>query len=210
MGVDLETTSRTTSGPDPDSGPLTFSSSGPGAILAGMATSTTPTFIGRADELARLLSVLERAEEGHPTTALVAGDAGVGKTRLLTELAARAGQRGFRVLLGGCMEVGDLGLPYVPFVDAFRDLGTRPGEAELAAPLVGALPGLGRLLPWMGEDTAPPPASRDGFEQVQLLDGVVSLLVRLSELAPLLLVIEDLHWADRSTRNLLSYLVRTL
>jgi DNA-binding CsgD family transcriptional regulator/tetratricopeptide (TPR) repeat protein len=210
MGVDLETTSRTTSGPGPDAGPLTFASSRPRAILAEMATATTPTFIGRADEFARLLTVLERAEEEHPTTALVAGDAGVGKTRLLTELAARAEQRGFRVLLGGCMEVGDLGLPYVPFVDAFRDLGTRPGEAELAAPLVGALPGLGRLLPWMGEDTAPPPASRDGFEQVQLLDGVVSLLVRLSEPAPLLLVIEDLHWADRSTRDLLSYLVRTL
>ncbi len=215
MGVELEattteTTTRTTSGPDPDAGPLTFSSSVAGAILAGMATATTPVFIGRTNELGRLLTAIERAESGRPTVALVAGDAGVGKTRLLAELAGRAEQRGFRVLVGGCMEVGDLGLPYVPFVDAFRDLGTRPGDAELAAPLVSALPGLGRLLPWVRDEPVPPPVSRDGFEQVQLLDGVVSLLVRLSELAPLLVVIEDLHWADRSTRDLLAYLVRTL
>ncbi|HZD69965.1 MAG TPA: AAA family ATPase, partial [Actinomycetes bacterium] len=205
-----ESTGGTTSGPGMDAGPLVFPSSGAGAILAGMATATTPVFIGRTAELGRLLTVLERAEGGQPTAALVAGDAGVGKTRLLAELAGRAERRGVRVLVGGCMEVGDLGLPYVPFVDAFRDLGARPGEAELAAPLVAGLPGLGRLLPWAGEEPLPPAASRDGFEQVQLLDGVVSLLVRLSELAPLLLVIEDLHWADRATRDLLAFLVRTL
>jgi DNA-binding CsgD family transcriptional regulator len=214
MGVDLELTTEPaglTSGPDPDAGPLTFSLSAAGAILAGMATATTPVFVGRAIELGRLLALLERAEGGQPGVALVVGEAGVGKTRLLAELAGRAERRGARVLVGGCMEVGDLGLPYVPFVDAFRDLGSRPGEAELAAPLVAAVPGLGKLLPNAGEDLASvPPGSGDGFEKVQLLDGVLSLLRRLSELAPLLLVIEDLHWADSSTRDLLAFLVRTL
>ncbi|HZD00317.1 MAG TPA: AAA family ATPase, partial [Actinomycetes bacterium] len=177
-----------------------------------MATTTSPVFVGRATELDRLMAALERAESGRPAVALVAGDAGVGKTRLLTELAARAEQGGARVLVGGCMEVGDVGLPYVPFIDAFRDLGSRPGEVELAAPLVAALPGLGHLLPKSAEEPGPPTsaASRDGFERVQLLDGVLSLLVRLSELAPLLLVIEDLHWADRATRDLFAFLVRTL
>ncbi len=108
------------------------------------------------------------------------------------------------------MEVGDVGLPYVPFVDAFRDLGTRPEEAEVAAPLAAAVPSLGRLLPELATDQGPAPPPGDGFERVQLFDGVLSLLVRLSELAPLLLVIEDLHWADRSTRDLLAFLVRTL
>jgi DNA-binding CsgD family transcriptional regulator/tetratricopeptide (TPR) repeat protein len=173
-------------------------------------TSTTAgSFVGRAEELDRLVALLGRADRGRPAVGLIAGDAGVGKTRLLDELAARAERRGVRVLVGGCMEVGDVGLPYVPFVDAFRDLGTRPGEAEVAAPLAAAVPSLGRLLP--EPVTGPgPAASGDGFERVQLFDGVLSLLVRLSELAPLLLVIEDLHWADTSTRDLLAFLVRTL
>ncbi|HET9290884.1 MAG TPA: AAA family ATPase [Actinomycetes bacterium] len=174
-----------------------------------MTSTTAGSFVGRAEELDRLVALLGRAERGRPAVGLIAGDAGVGKTRLLDELAARAEGRGARVLVGGCMEVGDVGLPYVPFVDAFRDLGTRPGEAEVAAPLAAAVPSLGRLLPEpvTGQGPAPP---GDGFEWVQLFDGVLSLLVRLSELAPLLLVIEDLHWADRSTRDLLAFLIRTL
>jgi predicted ATPase len=175
-----------------------------------VTSATASSFVGRAEELERLLGLLDRAERGRPAVGLIAGDAGVGKTRLLAELAARAEGRGVRVLVGGCMEVGDVGLPYVPFVDAFRDLGTGPGETEVAAPLAAALPSLGRLLPEVatGQGAAPPPG--DGFERVQLFDGVLSLLVRLSELAPLLLVIEDLHWADRSTRDLLAFLIRTL
>jgi DNA-binding CsgD family transcriptional regulator len=169
-----------------------------------------PTFVGRAEELERLLALVDRAAGGRPSAGLVAGDAGVGKTRLLVELADRAAKRDARVLVGGCMEVGDVGLPYVPFVDAFRDLGTRPGEAEVAAPLVAAVPSLGRLLPELGDDRSAAPALGDGFERVQLFDGVLTLLGRLGELAPLLLVIEDLHWADRSTRDLLAFLVRTL
>jgi len=171
---------------------------------------TNPMFVGRAAELDRLLGLLDRAEGDRPAVGLVAGDAGVGKTRLLAELAGRAEKRGARVLVGGCMEVGDVGLPYVPFVDAFRDLGVRPGEAELAVPMVAAIPSLGRLLPELGGERTPSSPPGDGFERVQLFDGVLTLLTRLSELAPLLLIIEDLHWADSSTRDLLAFLVRTL
>src|SRR6266545_7450741 len=167
-------------------------------------------FVGRAAELDRLLGLLDRAEGDRPAVGLVAGDAGVGKTRLLAELAGRADKRGARVLVGGCMEVGDVGLPYVPFVDAFRDLGVRPGEAELAVPMVAAMPSLGRLLPELGGERTPSSPPGDGFERVQLFDGVLTLLTRLSELAPLLLIIEDLHWADSATRDLLAFLVRTL
>ena len=78
----------------------------------------------------------------------------------------------------------------------------------MAAPLAAAVPSLGRLLPEPVTGQGPAPLG-DGFERVQLFDGVLSLLVRLSELGPLLLVIEDLHWADRSTRDLLAFLVRT-
>jgi DNA-binding CsgD family transcriptional regulator/tetratricopeptide (TPR) repeat protein len=134
----------------------------------------------------------------------------VGKTRLLGEFSERAEQRGVRVLVGGCMETGDVGLPYVPFVDAFRDVGARPDEAELAAAVVGAVPHLDRLLPSIREEGRMAQPSNDAFEQVELFGGIHSLLVRLSELAPVLLVIEDIHWADRSTRHLLSFLIRTL
>jgi DNA-binding CsgD family transcriptional regulator len=175
-----------------------------------VTSATNPTFVGRTAELDRLLALLDRAASGRPAAGLVAGDAGVGKTRLLVEFADRAAKRDVRVLVGGCMEVGDVGLPYVPFVDAFRDLGTRPGEAGVAAPLVAAVPSLGRLLPELGDERGAAPAPGDGFERVQLFDGVLSLLGRLSELAPLLLVVEDLHWADRSTRDLIAFLVRTL
>jgi DNA-binding CsgD family transcriptional regulator/tetratricopeptide (TPR) repeat protein len=207
MGVDL----RLGGGPGTGTGPPSFSSVTAGAILAGMEQATGLPFVGRVPELGRLTAVLDRAERGRPAVALVAGDAGVGKTRLLAQLAGSARERGVRVLVGGCMEVGDVGLPYVPFVDAFRDLGARPGEAELSGPLLATAPSLGHLLPGATRpehDPAAPPG--DGFERVQLFDGVLSLLVRLSELAPVLLVVEDLHWADRSTRDLLAFLVRTL
>ena len=195
-------------GPDPP-GPLSFSAY-PDGILAGITIASSSGFIGRIDELGRLSDLLKRAEQGGRAVGLVAGDAGVGKTRLLTEFTDLAEQRGMRVLVGGCMETGDVGLPYVPFVDAFRDLGAQPDEAELASSLVGTVPNLGRLLPPLDAGRSPSPYPNDEFEQVELFGGVLSLLMRLSELAPLALVIEDLHWADRSTRDLFSFLVRTL
>jgi DNA-binding CsgD family transcriptional regulator/tetratricopeptide (TPR) repeat protein len=181
-----------------------------GAILADIAIATSSAFIGRAEELGRLSELLERAEQGLRAVALVAGDAGVGKTRLIDEVADRARSRGMRVLVGGCMETGDVGLPYVPFVDAFRDVGTRPDEAEVVTSLLRVVPNLRRLLPILGNERGTAPLPNDELEQVELFGGIHSLLVRLSELAPLLLVVEDLHWGDRATRDLLAFLIRTL
>ena len=78
-----------------------------------MTSATTTSFVGRTEELERLLALLGRAERGRPAVGLIAGDAGVGKTRLLDELAARAGGAGVRVLVGGCMEVGEIGRAHV-------------------------------------------------------------------------------------------------
>jgi DNA-binding CsgD family transcriptional regulator/tetratricopeptide (TPR) repeat protein len=129
----------------------------------------------------------------------------VGKTRLVAELAARCATDGTRVLGGGCVPVGGDGLPYVPIVEALRPL---PGELgvdtvrELAGP---SWRELARLLPTLGE---PDGTGRPG--QVRLFELLLGLLGRLGELAPLVLVVEDLHWADRSTRELLAFLVRNL
>ena len=92
-------------------------------ILAGMTGEfRAQGFIGRADELGRLKATLDRAEQRRPQVVLLAGDAGVGKTRLLLEFADQARQRGVRVLAGGCVELGDIGLAYLPVVDALRGL----------------------------------------------------------------------------------------
>jgi predicted ATPase len=82
-----------------------------------MVVASSYHFVGRAEELARLLDALERVELGRPQLVLLAGEAGVGKTRLLAEFTGRVEQRGAHVLTGGCVELGDLGLPYLPVVD---------------------------------------------------------------------------------------------
>ncbi len=87
-------------------------------------------FVGRAVELGQLDAALGRAEQGRPQVVLVAGDAGVGKTRLLLAVGDRARRRGMRVLSGGCVELGDIGLPYLPVVDALRGLADDPQTAR--------------------------------------------------------------------------------
>ncbi|MEV6154874.1 AAA family ATPase [Nonomuraea sp. NPDC052129] len=148
--------------------------------------------VGRAAELARLARVLESAALGTAEVALVGGDAGIGKTRLVSELVAEAGSRGFNVLVGQCAELGDT-LPYLPLADALR--GAEPAVREAAA----AHPLLGQLLP--GVESAPPA----GLTQQRLFGSLLGLL---AEVQPVLFVIEDLHWADRSTRDLLVFLSR--
>jgi DNA-binding NarL/FixJ family response regulator/tetratricopeptide (TPR) repeat protein len=170
---------------------------------------TSQAFIGRADELQRLAATLERAEQGRPQLVLLAGEAGVGKTRLLLELADQARRRGTRVLAGGCVELGDIGLAYLPVVDALRGLGEDPADAELLAEVAMTAPGLGRLLPAVARP-GPVGAHGDGLDQLQVFDAVRVLLMRRSERSPLVVVLEDLHWADHATRDLVRFLARTL
>jgi DNA-binding CsgD family transcriptional regulator len=180
-------------------------------ILVGMTVGSMDSrFVGRAEELSRLLAAVGRAEQGKPAMLLLAGDAGVGKTRLLAELAHRAQQRGVQVLLGGCLHAGDVGLPYVPVVSALRGFAASADNEKLVADAAKALPSLGRLLPdWAIEPTSAAPLE-GALGQLQLFDAVCALLLRLSTKAPVLVILEDLHWADRSTRDLLAFLIRTL
>jgi tetratricopeptide (TPR) repeat protein len=181
------------------------------AILANMTGGFIPQgFIGRADELGRLEATLDRAEQGQPQVMLLAGDAGIDKTRLLLELADQARRRGVRVLAGGCVELGDIGLAYLPVVDALHGLADDPAEAELLAEVATTAPGLGRLLP--GIEQAGPVVGLvgDGQDQLQVFDAVRVLLMRRSEQSPVVVVLEDLHWADRSTRDLVAFLARIL
>ncbi len=146
---------------------------------------------------------------GEPGFAIIAGEAGVGKTRLVDELSARAVQAGFTVLTGHCVELGAEGLPLAPLIDALRALSRTLSPGELAEVLGPARPGLGRLLPELDPAGASEPAE-PGIQLAQLLELVLGLLGRLSGRQPLLLVLEDLHWADQSTRELIAFLIRSL
>jgi class 3 adenylate cyclase/DNA-binding CsgD family transcriptional regulator/tetratricopeptide (TPR) repeat protein len=167
--------------------------------------SVSPTFVGRAEELQILEAAGRRAADGEPAVVLVGGEAGVGKTRLITELTARCAAQGTRVLAGGCVPVGEGALPYAPIVEALRALLGDLGAGAVRELVGPSWPELARLLPALGEPDRTGPA-----EQARLFELLLGLLERLSERAPLVLVVEDLHWADQSTRDLLGFLVRNL
>src|SRR5215469_696544 len=178
----------------------------PDEIIMVMQQDACGPMVGRAMELARLLGLLDSVAAGEAAVALVSGDAGVGKTRLVTELSLRARERGFIVLAGRCAELGD-SVPYLPLADARRSV-TGEAVATVAA-LVADRPVLGRLLPDHGPGIEEHGDGRELARQ-QLFGAVLGLLSELAETSPVLLVLEDLHWADRSTRDLVTFLSRML
>ncbi|HVT69401.1 MAG TPA: AAA family ATPase, partial [Trebonia sp.] len=157
--------------------------------------------VGRDPELARLRGLLQDAAAGRAVTGLVSGDAGIGKSRLVAEAMRTAERDGFTVLCGQCAEIGD-SVPYLPFADAFR---TAPPHVEQA---VKARPVLSRLLPDGGGQ--PQEADWAGLARQQMFGAVLGLLSELAADSPVLLVIEDLHWADATTRHLVTFLARML
>ncbi|MFE2276273.1 AAA family ATPase [Streptomyces sp. NPDC059454] len=168
--------------------------------------SVSPVFVGRSTELDTLNTALTRAA-AEPQALLVGGEAGVGKTRLVEEFAAAARRRGAIVALGGCVEIGADGLPFAPFSTALRQL-RRELPDQLAAAASGQEEELARLLPEIG--TAAREARRDEQGMARLFELTARLLERVAADHTVVLVLEDLHWADASTRHLLAYLFRTL
>jgi DNA-binding CsgD family transcriptional regulator len=164
--------------------------------------------VGREVELGRLLTLLGEAAAGRPVVALVSGDAGVGKTRLVTELSLTARDRGHAVLTGRCAELADT-VPYLPLADALRDAAAGPLAGGPLFDALAARPVLSRLLPDVDGGT-PPGGDMPGLAQQQLFGAVLGMLSELAEASPVLLVLEDLHWADRSTRDLVTFLSRAL
>jgi ATP/maltotriose-dependent transcriptional regulator MalT len=168
--------------------------------------ASSPVFVGRSVELGRLRAALERAAAGAPAVVVVAGEAGVGKTRLVTEVIGPARELGALTLAGGCLDVGDGVLAYAPVVEALRSLALVLDAAELDRVLGGSRAELARLVPELGA----PAAGADPVDPAWLFEHLLGALHRMAERRPVLLVVEDVHWADRSTRHLLSFLVRNL
>ncbi|MDQ0793848.1 AAA family ATPase [Streptomyces sp. B1I3] len=176
-------------------------------MLGAVETNTvSPVFVGRAGELAVLTDALVRACSGEPQALLIGGEAGVGKTRLVEEFLTAACRREAVVAVGGCVEIGADGLPYAPFSTALRAL-RRTLPEEFAEALAGQEGELARLLPELGEAGRAP---GDEHGTARLFELAARLLERVCAARTLVLVLEDLHWADASTRNLLAYLFRTL
>ncbi|AKH86870.1 hypothetical protein AA958_18500 [Streptomyces sp. CNQ-509] len=158
-------------------------------------------FVGRKEQLNALRSALRQADAGESQVRLVGGEAGIGKTRLVQELQRDAQLSGAVVAVGACLDQGAAGLPFAPFVAVLRALHREIGPA-LTAHTAGMEGDLARLLPELGE------AGPEG--RTRLFEATVRLLERLGADRTVVVVLEDLHWADRSTRELLSYLIRAL
>jgi DNA-binding CsgD family transcriptional regulator/tetratricopeptide (TPR) repeat protein len=174
---------------------------------------SSPTFVGRAAELGLLDEARRRAAAGRSAVVVVGGEAGVGKTRLVDELIRRCQAEGVRVLVGGCIELGEEGVPFAPVVAALQGM-LRGMDPEAARRWIGhGRADLARLLPELGG----PPAG-DGqavgpeltSAQGRLFELLLDLVERIAAERPTVLVLEDLHWADQSTRDLLGFLVRGL
>jgi DNA-binding CsgD family transcriptional regulator len=167
----------------------------------------SPVFAGREAELTLLAGAFEDAAGGTPRTVLTGAEAGGGKSRLVTEFTATVADRAL-ILAGGCVELAAGGLPYAPFTAALRHLVRQRGAGGIAGLLPGQAAGeLGVLLPDFGQ----PPAGADpGTARARLFEVLLILFETLAEQQPLVLVVEDVHWADRSTCDLLSFLVRNI
>ncbi len=179
---------------------------------------SSPLFIGRQPELEALTEAVERAREGAAAVILIGGEAGIGKTRLIDEVSARSIERGAIALQGGCVSLGDGGgLPFAPIVEALRRLPAtladgRFGEIDFDSLRTPATLELGRLMPEFG---TPSPADAGGtgrpeWVQARIFEGVLALLRALGDRAPVVCVLEDLHWADSSTRDLVAFLARNV
>ena len=174
---------------------------------AGPAVAQPNPFVGREDDLGRLVAVYEAAAAGSPRIELIAGEAGIGKTRLVSELGAAVVDAGGRVMVGGCLDLADGGLPLLPLAEALRGLARTTPWPELEEMLGPVRPQLARLVPALGEDGS---ATDEPLATARMEEGVLAILGRLAADRPTLLVFEDVHWIDRATRDLVTFLARNL
>lgn len=164
-------------------------------------------FVGRGRELERLVSAWQSTLAAGTRAVLIAGEPGVGKTRLAGEWSRNAYDQGAVVLYGRCDE--DLGAPYQPFAEALRSLVScvdwnRLRNVRGIEALLPLIPGLADKLP----DVAAPPRADPDTERYALFDAVVALLGAASATAPVVLILDDLHWAAKPTLLLLRHLLR--
>ena len=171
-----------------------------------------PTFVGRESELRQLRVAFDEALSGQGSLVMVAGEPGIGKTALCEQLATYVAVRGGRTLVGHCYEEGSLSLPYLAFIEALRTyVLARPAEA-LEAELGSGAGEVARIVSEIHERVTvePRPLGAPEEERWRLFEALVAFLRSATSAQPLLLVLEDLHWSDRGTLDLLQHLSRNL
>ena len=169
-------------------------------------------FVGRRAELAQLKGALESAFSGSSAVAMVVGEPGIGKTRLVSELSVYAKLRGARVLMGRCFE-GETSLPYRPFIEALRAYTENESDESLAAHLEHGGAELIALLPELRErfpDLPGLPSLEGEAGRMRLFEAVVAFLRQIAAGEPIGIVLEDLHWADRPSLLLMRHVARQL
>jgi class 3 adenylate cyclase/tetratricopeptide (TPR) repeat protein len=173
-----------------------------------VASALCPKLIGRSDQLFVLEEALLAAYRGESRAVAVGGEAGMGKTRLVRELGDRAERLGCEVLWGTCSEA-ELPLPYLPLVEALGNYLSRNDVDAVAASLGAAGRELGQLFPQLAPHDAVP-LGDPTQAKLRLFEAVVALLSLAAREQGLVLIVDDVHWADSATRELLDHLVRRL
>src|SRR5262249_28738034 len=189
---------------------------GSAGALPAVPTGPDPlyrtTFVGRGGGLRQLRAGVGGALGGRGARLLVGGGPGIGKTARCEQLAAYVARRGGRTLRGQCYEEGALSLPYLPFVEALRAYAHDRDPTALRQELGTGAPYVARIVSEVRErlGVALPAAGDAEDDRWRLLEAVSGLLHRAAATQPLLLILEDLHWADRGTLDLLLHLARNL
>jgi DNA-binding NarL/FixJ family response regulator len=178
----------------------------PDAMMGTVAPDRTAThpLLGRSRELASLADWVGLTGSSPARAVLLAGDAGVGKTRLLAELLASADQAGWSTMVGHCLDFGDSALPYLPFSEIVGRLAS--DDPDTVNTLAEAHPAIAALAPGRRMLSGAGKVQADDIDRSELFEAVHAVIEEFAERGPVLVVVEDVHWADQSTRDLLSFL----
>jgi ATP/maltotriose-dependent transcriptional regulator MalT len=173
-------------------------------------TVRTQYVVGRAEQRARLGEILDDVIDDGSRFVIMGGDAGAGKTTVVeafvADLFGPLADRKAQLIRGQCVPMGEEGLPYAPIVGALRDLENQHGREQIVEWVGAGRQALGALLP----DVGTAPREKDDTIRLQLFEAVTMVLERASENGPLVVIMEDIHWADESTRHVLRFLARAL
>ena len=171
--------------------------------MAIMARVSSPTFVARDAELSTVAAAVVKPSGDESVLTLIVGEAGIGKSRLVAEVGRRVEAAGGLFIVGGGVPLGVGTVPFTPIREAMRDLAAQLAPSELDAVLGDARDELATFVPAL--ERVPRPGRLEPMHE-----NLLAFLGRVAERHPTVVVLEDLHWADRSTLSLLAFLIRNV